>query len=318
MNAFDVMLERGTLAGLIGQAKVGKTAFIVGLMRDAVRKNPAIKILWFDTEQTQTDIKLMYKYGFAPAFIVDNITFTAARQYENADKIKVLAQDFESAEYDICILDNVTDLDSESVMERDAASRLLSFLMQVSEIKNVTILSVIHINQGEKADSTKGFGHIGSEYARKCHILIRLKKNTTEGFIDVDFQQERRKPIQPFAFRRSDENYIDWIDTNAEASLGEKLRLNQIIDNANVIASLYDSFREPQNQSRTIERVHGIVIENGLPDATLNYVKNVVIPKLLAENIDYIRECEAKGNRRLFERGAGLVRVMLEINRMDK
>ncbi len=166
------IMVRGTINAVIGKAKARKTVFVGSL---AARASYDKKILWIDTEQSDADIKNNYENikRQAPA-TVDDICFTAfmnsSFDFKPFELLEELIKDIKP---DLVVIDNVTDFDDSTIMESATSSKLVRKISKLAKSNNLAIIGIIHMNESKNPDD-RGRGHIGGEFQRKSHTVIKI------------------------------------------------------------------------------------------------------------------------------------------------
>lgn len=96
----------------------------------------------------------------------------------------------------LVIIDGIADLVSD-VNNIDESNEVVQRLMKWTEVYNIHIITVIHVNWG----STKPTGHLGSALQKKCETEIHLQKSEFDpSIIEVKCKSSRGRAFDNFSF----------------------------------------------------------------------------------------------------------------------
>lgn len=209
--------SEGNLITVTGPPKAGKSTLCA--MITAAAANPEIavcglnsekidKIILFDSEQTKYYVKRQIKHActlsnLSPVDFVKRGKFYGLRQASITERYEILFRLLGKVRNALVIIDGVTDFVSEGVNDEKGAVALCGELMRVAEANALTIIAVIHTNNGGE----QARGWVGSELTRKVETSINIKTKEKEaGVFDVTFPYTRGKKPAPFSFIIDDES----------------------------------------------------------------------------------------------------------------
>lgn len=198
----------GNLIALTGPPKAGKSTLCSIIT--AAAANPEIdvcglnsekldKIFLFDSEQTKYYAKRQLKHAcnlsnLTPVNFVERGKFYGLRQASIKERYEILLHSLSKIRNALVIIDGVTDFVNEGINDETAAVELCAELMRVAEANALTIIAVIHTNNGGGAR-----GWVGSELTRKVETVMNVKVNDA-GVFDVTFPYTRGRKPAPFSF----------------------------------------------------------------------------------------------------------------------
>jgi len=155
-------------------------------------------ILHFDTEQGRFHAQKVFRRPLDMCGLPNECYRTyglRARSYQ--ERIDII--DFAIRTTDnlgLVIIDGLADLVSD-VNNIDEANQIVQKLMKWTEIYNVHIITVIHMNWG----SEKPTGHLGSALQKKCETEIHLEKAEYDPtIINVKCKSSRGRAFDNFSF----------------------------------------------------------------------------------------------------------------------
>ncbi len=207
------VLELEDLAALKAKQKQGKTTALkvmvaAWLKGELFRLKCELKdpvILWIDTEQKESDVKL----------IINDIKQLTDLEDEYIDKhlflyhmrklnYKTLLEDTQLLikEYSpqIVIVDGIVDY-VDSFNDEQKSHQLISGLLVICEEYNCLIINVLHENKG--VDNQNMRGHLGTMLAQKVGTVLQCKK-AENGTITVSCADPRHQAMPSWRIRYDD------------------------------------------------------------------------------------------------------------------
>jgi RecA/RadA recombinase len=185
-NEREPVLYRNTINTIFGVAGVRKTTFAMALAAQASKTK---RVLWVDTEQSDQDLKRLERSLERYNPVRRNFFFAAfMHPYEGVTPIELLEGLVRNLNPDLIVIDNVTDFDTECIMEYAPAKKLTDQLLKLTLKNELCILGIIHANE-VKGTGYKPRGHVGSEFLRKSHVVFRLESDESSKskiFVKID------------------------------------------------------------------------------------------------------------------------------------
>ena len=200
------LLTLSNFSARIGPAKSRKTFLLtlilgcmsgLGILQGKLKKNLTGKVVLFDTEQSAFHVqkvikrveklaendKLFSVYGLRPFAPSKRIELIEEYLYTN-EGIKFVA------------IDGIRDL-VRNINSEEEATDIASKLMKWTYDLNLHIITVIHMNKGDKSAR----GHIGSEIQNKSETVISVTKDITDREIsNVKHEFARGMDFEDFRF----------------------------------------------------------------------------------------------------------------------
>jgi hypothetical protein len=155
-------------------------------------------ILHFDTEQGRFHAQRVFRRPLDMSGLSNECYRTyGLRARTHQERLDII--DFAIRTSDnlgLVIIDGIADLVSD-VNNIDESNEVVQKLMKWTEVHNIHIITVIHMNWG----STKPTGHLGSALQKKCETEIHLEKNESdESIVDVMCKSSRGRAFDDFSF----------------------------------------------------------------------------------------------------------------------
>jgi hypothetical protein len=155
-------------------------------------------ILHFDTEQGRFHAQRVFRRPLDMSGLSNECYRTyGLRARTHKERLDII--DFAIRTSDnlgLVIIDGIADLVSD-VNNIDEANDVVQMLMKWTEVHNIHIITVIHMNWG----STKPTGHLGSALQKKCETEIHLEKNEMDSsIVDVKCKSSRGRAFDNFSF----------------------------------------------------------------------------------------------------------------------
>lgn len=205
----------GNVTGLIGPEKSGKST--LSSMIAAAAANPEIEVCGFssqglqkliliDTEQCNYYAGLQFRRagdlsGLDAKTFAAKSDFYTLRGASISDRREVLFEVLDDApNYSLVIVDGITDV-LDSINDEATAAELWHELTDIAEKKKITIIAVIHTNNGGVAR-----GWVGAELQKKCEAIIKIKNDEKNNVFDFVFSLTRGKRPTGGTFMINDEN----------------------------------------------------------------------------------------------------------------
>jgi hypothetical protein len=192
----------GNYSLLIGKKKSRKTLFIVLLMAEYLRLNPAnaSKILLFDNEQGKSDVWLLREKIHQLTGLW--IPIFSTRGMDPKDRRTMIAGTVKYWQTPpvFVIIDGIRDLMS-NINDPDESTQLIVWLEKLTIDYHLHVINILHMNKTD----FNARGHIGSELLNKSEVTIELELDEKNKCTVVKCESSRRRAFETFAFTH-DEN----------------------------------------------------------------------------------------------------------------
>ena len=205
------LFSKGNFSIVTGAAKSRKTFLLSLLIAAAVKgeiqdmftcEGEGTNIL-FDTEQSKYKAQQIGKRicNLSEAVNPDNLQIYSLRTLEPAQRLDLIESVLASTpKIKFVAIDGIIDLSINPILEADQAQKIVSKLMQWTEIYNIHIVCVLHYN---KSVATL-LGHLGSFSHRKADCIIEVSKSKEDNTSLVKALDCREREFTPFAFSIDD------------------------------------------------------------------------------------------------------------------
>ncbi len=202
------IVQRNGITLISGAAKSGKTLLVSSMIAAIVKGGQSLgisagspgRILWCDTEQSESDLATVRKRieKMADRKLTDSDIYgIRLRSFNPEDSTKIIENGLRRWYPDILIIDGPGDLcpDTNDISSSQAT---VKNLLRWADEYNCAVVAVVHTNPG----SEKTRGHIGSEIERKCAFSMMTVKDNTDPeqpCFKVKAGLMRGKPFPTFA-----------------------------------------------------------------------------------------------------------------------
>lgn len=200
----------GDFSCVTGKAKSKKTflismfisSFLKGSLNNisVIKRNDKHRIVWFDTEQSRYHVSKAFRRALRLSgdATLHSIDVYDLRPYAPENRCKminhVLMNLNEAKDISFAVIDGIRDLVTD-INDPKQATDITTWLMQVTELADVHICTVLHQNKGDR----NARGHLGTEIINKAQSVLSVEKKD-ENISLVSAEYSRDKDFTPFAF----------------------------------------------------------------------------------------------------------------------
>jgi hypothetical protein len=211
----EILGTLGNFSLIIGKAKAKKSFLIAMLCAAALRteqvKNDTIihalpggqnEVALFDTEMSKYHVQLAARRihimaNSSNAAHVFNLRSLAPAERKQFIEDEILS----NPRLGLVIIDGIKDLVT-SINDEEQASMIASWLLKISEERNIHIIVVLHQNKSDN----NARGHIGTELINKAETVLSVSVLEHDSTVSiVEPAQVRNREPQPFAFTIDEE-----------------------------------------------------------------------------------------------------------------
>lgn len=232
----------GDIHGLKGKQKCGKTtmlkvclaAWMKGAQFRVVSPLQQPRVLYLDTEQKQSDVKLivtdvMQMTGLSADYVDDHLHVYALRRRD----FQLLMDDMRLLIDDICpqvvIVDGIVEFVA-SFNDESMAKQLIHELLCISEDRRLAMVCVLHTNKADDDHNMRG--HLGTMLAQKAGTVLECKKQG--GIITVSCSDARHQEMPDWSIMFDDDGHIvDADETRRQFLEQRRIELQQRRQEAN-------------------------------------------------------------------------------------
>ena len=190
----------GNISMIIGKAKA-KKSFLINMMITTAL-NDGVSFGQLQCIAPREKRKVLYIRSLNPAQRLEVVEL-AIKQSEDVGLV---------------IIDGISDLVS-SINDEEQSTNVSTILMRLSEVYNVHIMVVLHMNKGANNDAR---GHLGTYFQNKAETTLSVEVDTKdEAVSNVVARFSRDQSIRPFSIRISEDG-LPTIDGDFKASTSAK------------------------------------------------------------------------------------------------
>ena len=197
-------------AGKTTALKVFIAALLLGVMFrvKSLLENP--KILFFDTEQSRTDTKLILEdvaqmTGLPPEVIDSQVSLHSLRRIDQEQLLPLLEIALEDEKPQVVMLDGIVEFVA-SFNDETESKRLIKELLQLSDQHNCAIICVLHTNKADEDHNMRG--HLGTMLAQKSATVLECVKERGSSVITVKCSEARHEEMPEWSITFDSEGHI--------------------------------------------------------------------------------------------------------------
>lgn len=196
--------------------KSGKTTalkvFAAALLRGDIFRIksllPQPRILFFDTEQSRTDVKHILEditqiTGLSKEIIDNQVMLHALRRCDCDQLLPMLRNAIMIMKPNVVFIDGIVEFVN-SFNDEAESKRVVKELLVLCEEYNCAIVCILHTNKA--GDDHNMRGHLGSMLAQKAGTVLECKKN--RGIITVSCSDTRHAEIPEWSFTFDENGHI--------------------------------------------------------------------------------------------------------------
>jgi uncharacterized membrane protein len=207
---------RADIHAIKGKQKCGKTsalkvcvaAWMKGQQFRVKSEIEAPKVLYLDTEQKQTDVKLIVTdvidmTGKDAAYVDNHLMVYALRKRDFKQLLDDLRLLIEDEQPDVVIIDGIVEFVA-SFNDESLAKQLIHELLCISEERNCAMVCVLHTNKADEDHNMRG--HLGTMLAQKAGTVLECKKQ--DGIIVISCSDARHAEMPDWSIMFDEDGHI--------------------------------------------------------------------------------------------------------------
>lgn len=207
---------RADIHAIKGKQKCGKTsalkvcvaAWMKGQQFRVKSEIEAPKVLYLDTEQKQTDVKLIVTdvidmTSMNAAYVDNHLMVYALRKRDFKQLLDDLRLLIEDEQPDVVIIDGIVEFVA-SFNDESLAKQLIHELLCISEERNCAMVCVLHTNKADEDHNMRG--HLGTMLAQKAGTVLECKKQG--GIIVVSCSDARHAEMPDWSLMFDEDGHI--------------------------------------------------------------------------------------------------------------
>jgi hypothetical protein len=213
VDAIDSHVPIGTLGNIsmvTGIAKSKKTFLVSSITAAFISEKPILKfisklppgrkVFYFDTEQGPAQTHKVFRRILEMASLPtdknpDNLHFFRLRPHNKDERLEMIERClYENSEnLAVVIIDGIRDLVS-NINDPDESTKVSNALMKWSEELGIHIITVLHLNKGDKNPR----GHLGTEMSNKAETVLSIEPLADSGISEIKGMFTRDRNFDPF------------------------------------------------------------------------------------------------------------------------
>ncbi len=208
----------GDIHGLKGKQKCGKTtalkvclaAWMKGQQFRVATGLEAPRVLYMDTEQKQSDVKLIVTdviqmTGLAADYVDDHLSVYALRRRDFnllLDDMRLLIDDLQPQ---VVVVDGIVEFVA-SFNDESMAKQLIHELLCISEEHRLAMVCVLHTNKADEDHNMRG--HLGTMLAQKSATVLECVKERGSCVITVRCSEARHEEMPEWSITFDQDGHI--------------------------------------------------------------------------------------------------------------
>ena len=197
-------------AGKTTALKVMMAALLKGVMFRVKSLLQKPRILFFDTEQSRTDTKLILENvaqmtGLATEVIDAQVSLHSLRRVDQEQLLPLLEVALEDERPQVAVLDGIVEFVA-SFNDETESKRLIKELLQLSDQHNCAIVCVLHTNKADEDHNMRG--HLGTMLAQKSATVLECVKERGSSVITVRCSEARHEEMPEWSITFDEDGHI--------------------------------------------------------------------------------------------------------------
>ena len=197
-------------AGKTTALKVMMAALLKGVMFRVKSLLQKPRILFFDTEQSRTDTKLILENvaqmtELAAEVIDAQVSLHSLRRIDQERLLPLLEVALEDERPQVAVLDGIVEFVA-SFNDETESKRLIKELLQLSDQHNCAIVCVLHTNKADEDHNMRG--HLGTMLAQKSATVLECVKERGSSVITVRCSEARHEEMPEWSITFDEDGHI--------------------------------------------------------------------------------------------------------------
>jgi len=210
--------------------KVFIAALLTGMMFRVKSLLTAPHIVFFDTEQSRTDSKLILEdvarmTGLGPEVIDSQVMLHSLRRCDHDRLLPLLRVVVGDEKPDVVFIDGIVEFVA-SFNDESESKQLIHDLLVLCDEYNCAIVCVLHTNKADEDHNMRG--HLGTMLAQKSSTVLECKKERGSSVITVSCSEARHQEMPDWSITFDEDGCI--IDADEQRrQLLEQRRAEQLL-----------------------------------------------------------------------------------------
>lgn len=197
-------------AGKTTALKVCIAALLLGLMFRVKSLLMKPRILYFDTEQSRTDSKLILEdvarlTGLESEIIDSQVILQSLRRCDHDQLLPLLRVALKDENPDVVFIDGIVEFVA-SFNDESESKELIHELLKLSDDCDCAIVCVLHTNKADEDHNMRG--HLGTMLAQKAATVLECKKERGSSVITVSCSEARHEEMPDWSITFNEDGCI--------------------------------------------------------------------------------------------------------------
>jgi hypothetical protein len=197
-------------AGKTTALKVFIAALLLGVMYRVKSLLEKPRIVFFDTEQSRTDTKLILQdvaqmTELPPETIDAQVSLHSLRRIDHEQLLPLLEVVLEDEKPQVVMLDGIVEFVA-SFNDETESKRLIKELLKLSDQHNCAIVCVLHTNKADEDHNMRG--HLGTMLAQKSATVLECVKERGSCVITVRCSEARHEEMPEWSITFDQDGHI--------------------------------------------------------------------------------------------------------------
>ena len=197
-------------AGKTTALKVFIAALLLGVMFRVKSLLEKPRIVFFDTEQSRTDTKLILQdvaqmTELPPETIDAQVSLHSLRRIDHEQLLPLLEVVLEDEKPQVAMLDGIVEFVA-SFNDETESKRLIKELLKLSDQHNCAIVCVLHTNKADEDHNMRG--HLGTMLAQKSATVLECVKERGSSVITVRCSEARHEEMPEWSITFDQDGHI--------------------------------------------------------------------------------------------------------------
>lgn len=197
-------------AGKTTALKVFIAALLLGEMFRVKSLLEKPRIVFFDTEQSRTDTKLILEHviqmtGLPPDDVDSQVSLHSLRRIDQEQLLPLLELILEEEKPQVVMLDGIVEFVA-SFNDETESKHLIKALLKLSDQHDCAIICVLHTNKADEDHNMRG--HLGTMLAQKSATVLECVKERGSSVITVRCSEARHEEMPEWSITFDSEGHI--------------------------------------------------------------------------------------------------------------
>ena len=181
-------------------------------------------VVYFDTEQSRTDTKLILEdiiqmAGLSPEIIDSQVSLHSLRRIDHDQLLPLLRIVLEDEKPEVVFIDGIVEFVA-SFNDESESKQLIKDLLKLSDLHNCAIVCVLHTNKADEDHNMRG--HLGTMLAQKAATVLECRKEKGSSVITVSCSEARHEEMPDWSITFNEDGCIVDADERRQQLLEQR------------------------------------------------------------------------------------------------